>query len=61
MRRPQPVGTCRTGKLRYRDRIAALLTLDRLDNLDPARREKRAYRCPLCRGWHLTSKPKGTR
>ncbi|MEV7364285.1 hypothetical protein [Streptomyces sp. NPDC091299] len=62
MRRPQPVGTCPTGKLRYRDRIAAQLALTRIDNLDPRRREQRTYRCPTCRGWHLTSQgPKGKR
>ncbi|GAB2758984.1 hypothetical protein [Streptomyces bullii] len=57
MRRPRPVGTCPTGKLRFRDRIAALLALGRIDNADPRRAEKRAYRCHLCHGWHLTSKP----
>lgn len=61
MKRPQPVGTCPTGKLRYRDRIAAQLTLAGIDNLDPRRREQRAYRCPACRGWHLTSQTRGTR
>lgn len=58
MRRPRPQGTCPTGKFRYRDRIAALLALGRIDNVDPGRRESRVYRCPQCRGWHLTSKPK---
>lgn len=51
--------TCPTGKWRYRDRIAALLALAGIDNTNPKRREQRAYRCPNCRGWHLTSKPKG--
>jgi hypothetical protein len=59
MKRPQPNGTCPTGKLRYRDRIAAQLALTRIDNANPDRGEKRTYRCHLCRGWHLTSKPKG--
>ncbi|MFG3120887.1 hypothetical protein ACGFYO_02690 [Streptomyces sp. NPDC048201] len=62
MRRPQPVGACPSGKLRWRDRIAAQLALAGMDNIDPARRESRAYRCHMCRGWHLTSKPlKGNR
>lgn len=52
---------CPTGKLRYRDQIGAKFALARIDDADPKRREKRAYRCPSCRGWHLTSKPKGTR
>jgi hypothetical protein len=47
--------TC--SKIRYRDRIAALLALASTGRADQ-RREKnevRAYRCPDCRGWHLTS------
>ena len=51
---------CRTGKQRYRDRIAALLALTELPDT-PKRREQRAYRCPHCRGWHLTSQPQRTR
>ncbi|MEU1919324.1 hypothetical protein ABZ742_04025 [Streptomyces albogriseolus] len=51
---------CPTGKFRYRDRIAAQLALAGIDNVNPKRREKRAYRCPQCRGWHLTSKPRRT-
>ncbi|MEV7061635.1 hypothetical protein AB0N97_02320 [Streptomyces collinus] len=50
MKRPRPNGTCPTGKLRYRDRIAALLALGRIDDIDPRRGEKRAYRCPRCSG-----------
>lgn len=46
---------CLTGKWRYRDRIAVLLALATVDTTKPKRREKRAYRCPHCRGWHLTS------
>lgn len=51
---------CITGKFRYRDRIAAQLALATIDDTDPKRREKRAYRCPLCRGWHLTSQAQRT-
>lgn len=58
MNRVRTVGRCRTGKERYRDRVAALLALAWLDNTDPKRRECRAYRCDLCRGWHLTSQTK---
>lgn len=59
-RRTRTSGRCTTGKHRYRDRIAALLALAGIDNLDPKRRERRAYRCPVCRGWHLTSQTKKT-
>lgn len=46
-------------KVRYRDRIAALLALANARHRDGSRRaklEQRAYRCPACRGWHLTSR-----
>lgn len=49
--------TCR--KLRYRDRIAAQLALAQVIRQDKPHRQKteaRAYRCPSCRGWHLTSR-----
>lgn len=43
-------------KVRYRDRIAALLALASTGRSDKAKRqERRAYRCPDCKGWHLTS------
>ena len=50
------------GKVRYRDEIAAKLALasaQRKDGSHRAKTEKRAYRCPKCRGWHLTAKPAG--
>jgi hypothetical protein len=49
--------TCR--KRRYRDRIAAQLALSTIqtkDKTDRDKTERRAYRCPTCKGWHLTSK-----
>lgn len=49
----------RCGKVRYRDRIAALLALASAQHADGSKRPKveaRAYRCPDCRGWHLTSR-----
>lgn len=53
----RPVGVCPTGKRRFRDRVAALLALAEIARADGERREEvRAYRCPECRGWHLTSK-----
>lgn len=53
----RPVGVCPTGKRRYRDRIAALLALADTTRSDSERRnEVRAYHCPDCQGWHLSSK-----
>lgn len=46
-------------KIRYRDRIAALLALSNARAKDGSRRKKleqRVYRCPTCKGWHLTSR-----
>jgi hypothetical protein len=48
-----------TGKLWYRDRIAAEFHLARIQrHADESNREKlpvRSYRCNKCTGWHLTS------
>lgn len=52
-------GRCPSGKNRYRDRITALLALANIARRDSPQRlktERRAYRCPQCNGWHLTSK-----
>lgn len=46
-------------KVRYRDRIAAMLAMSNAQRIDGSRRDKieaRAYRCPNCFGWHLTSR-----
>lgn len=47
-------------KRRYRDRIAALLALASTQSTTGATRrakdERRIYRCPDCKGWHLTSR-----
>ncbi len=52
----------RCSKVRYRDQIAAGLALDTLRREDkPGHTEARAYRCPLCGGWHLTSQKRGQR
>ncbi|MFC5181372.1 hypothetical protein [Actinomadura harenae] len=51
-------GRCPTGKVRFRDRIAATLalaTIQRQGRQDRDKAEARAYRCPACSGWHLTS------
>jgi hypothetical protein len=45
--------------VRYRDRIAALMALATIVHQDKVKRPKqeaRAYFCPDCRGWHLTSR-----
>lgn len=46
---------CPSGKVRFRDRIAADLAL-----AGPVgdKGSVRTYECPLCNGWHSTSKPK---
>lgn len=50
-------GVCITGKRRFRDRFSALQALARAQHdPNPKRVEERAYRCPQCAGWHLTSK-----
>ena len=52
----------RCSKVRYRDRIAALVVLAKIthnDSTGRAKTERRAYKCPRCHGWHLTSQ--GTR
>jgi len=53
------MSACLSGKKRYRDEIAAklaLATYRRKDRSSSPGLEARAYRCPECRGWHLTSK-----
>ena len=51
---PRP---CPTGKYRFRDRVGALVALaESMRRASGNRNEVRAYRCELCRGWHLTSK-----
>lgn len=48
-------------KIRYRTRIDAMISLATLRHQDkPDHTEQRCYRCPRCRGWHLTSSPPRT-
>lgn len=50
--------SCPTGKIRYRDRVGALIALAQTDfrGLKSSKREeRRPYLCPRCAGWHLTS------
>lgn len=45
-------------KVKYRDRIAALLAMATVRSQDKSHRtkvESRAYYCADCRAWHLTS------
>ena len=51
---PTSASVC--AKVRYRDRIAALMALASTARGSSSRAEVRAYRCPDCGGWHLTSK-----
>lgn len=46
----------RTGKVRFRDKLAAQIELAGAVRRDKG--EQRAYRCEFCRGWHLTSQSK---
>jgi hypothetical protein len=52
-------GTCETGKFRYRSELDAKIMMSNLafkeTQGDARREEKRAYKCPKCYGWHLTS------
>lgn len=49
-----------TDKIRYSDRIAAMMGLASCRR-DPQgkRLERRIYRCPFCHGFHLTSQEEG--
>jgi len=55
-----------TGKIRFKDHHDAMLALEdarakaawaETHDLPTSRHETRAYKCDLCRGWHLTSRP----
>lgn len=63
-RRPPRQGAaapCRSGKLRYRDRLGAEIALASTERgRASSRDEKRVYRCPDCAGWHLTSRGRRT-
>lgn len=53
----KPMKACK--KRRYRDNIAALFALERIQNGHDRADHKpiRAYQCSKCKGWHLTSMP----
>lgn len=42
-------------KVRYRTQLDARIALVFMKGKDK-RKERRAYRCPFCYGWHLTSR-----
>ena len=47
---------CRCGKRLYRDEVAAMMALARIQKADrPTCQETRYYRCPTTQGYHLTS------
>lgn len=55
---PGTRGTCKSGKVRYRDSIAAKIALARIEKRDsPGHTETRSYKCGECAGYHLTSLP----
>ena len=45
-------------KIRYKSRKAAQLIIDNPKRFKGRKKPKRAYKCPVCDGWHLTSKRK---
>jgi len=52
---------CSTGKVQYSKRIYALIALAQIqDAREPGHQEKRVYRCPICKWWHLTSQDQRT-
>lgn len=50
---------CGCRKRRYPDEVSARLALATIRPRHERRdkTEARAYRCPRCKGWHLTSRP----
>jgi hypothetical protein len=49
--------TTSCGKVRYITELGAKIALTRIHR-DDEQGERRHYRCPRCRGWHLTSEEK---
>lgn len=53
--------SCPTGKKRFvteayaRAQLVGAIMAANRGNAN--RHERRAYKCPICHGWHLTSKP----
>ena len=48
--------TTRCSKFRYRDKLGAQIALANTTmKRTGSYQESRAYKCPACKGWHLTS------
>jgi len=47
----------RCRKNRFESEEDAREAIARLQKIRPGKREQRAYRCPNCQHWHLTSRP----
>lgn len=55
------MSACKTGKLRYKDKLGARIALSQTAaKTDGRRNESRVYRCPSCAGWHLTSRERAS-
>ncbi len=46
------------GKVRYRSEVDAMLARERIaaKGHERGKEPRRQYRCPVCKGWHLTSR-----
>ena len=61
--KPKCSGRCRkSGKIKWNTKLDALLALENIEIKDKYNavlhhkyKESRAYMCPDCKGWHLTS------
>jgi hypothetical protein len=51
--------SCPTGKRRYKGRPEAERGLAEVTKTQGFLRERRAYYCPQCHNWHLTSEARG--
>ncbi len=55
LKRTAPRRRC-GAKVRYPDRLGAVIALSKIHAQDrDGHDERRAYECPTCGGWHLTS------
>lgn len=52
-----PARTCPSGKMRYLGHTEAHMALRRKKRQNTLLKPVRAYRCPSCEGFHLTSTP----
>ena len=55
--RKRPPRACQSGKVRYPDHHAAVAALHTIASRSTREvKASRAYECPTCKGWHLTSR-----